>query len=78
MGNPEKTLTKKISITPGNFIRRRISLMLNTLPDCDVPKEDDISDNIIFIQVKHREQETVVITCGLLQCSAQCRQWLSE
>lgn len=78
MGNAERTLTKKISITPGNFIRRRISLMLNTLPDCDVPTEDDILDNIIFIQVKHREQETMVITCSLLQCSAQCRQWLSE
>lgn len=49
MGSPAKTLTMKTSITPGNFIRRSISLMLNTLPDCDVPIEDDMLINNLFI-----------------------------
>lgn len=57
MGSPEKTLIMKISITPGNFIRRRISLMLNTLPDCDVPTEDDILINALFTQVRGRKQD---------------------
>lgn len=59
MGSPAKTLTMKTSVTPGNFIRRRISLMLNTLPDCDVPTEDDILINTLFIQVRGRKQETL-------------------
>lgn len=59
MGSPAKTLTMKTSITPGNFIRRRISLMLNTLPDCDVPTEDNILINTLFIQVRSRKQKTV-------------------
>lgn len=43
MGSPERTLTKKTSITPGNFITRRISLTLNTLPT-----EDNISNNVMY------------------------------
>lgn len=61
----------KTSITPGNFIRRRISLMLNMLPDCDVPTEDDILINTLFIQVRGRKQET-------LRLSAQVHHHLSE
>jgi len=63
MGNPERTLTKKISITPGNFNTRRISLMLNTLPT-----EDNVLNNVIFKQVRGREQEThpIVVSTHIL------------
>lgn len=61
----------KTSITPGNFIRRRISLMLNMLPDCDEPTEDDLLINTLFIQVRGRKQETV-------RLSAQVHHRLSE
>lgn len=54
----------KTSITPGNFIRRTISLMLNKLPDCDVPAEDDIWVNTLFIQVQGRKQETLRLCSG--------------
>lgn len=64
MGNPAKTLTMKTSITPGNFMRRRISLMLNKLPDGDVPAEDDIWVNILIIQAKGRKQETLRLCSG--------------
>lgn len=64
MGSPAKTLTMKTSITPGNFIRRTISLMLNKLPDCDVPAEDDIWVNTLFIQVQGRKQETLRLCSG--------------
>lgn len=64
MGSPARTLTMKTSITPGNFIRRRISLMLNKLPDWDVPAEDDIWVNTLLIQVKGRKQETLRLCSG--------------
>lgn len=56
MGNPAKTLTMKTSITPGNFIRRRISLMLNKLLDCDVPAGDDIWVSTLFTRYKLRAE----------------------
>lgn len=35
--------------------------MLNKLPDCDVPAEDDIWVNILFIQAKGGKQETEIL-----------------
>lgn len=59
MGSPAKTLIMKTSMTPGNFIKCRICLMLNTLPDCDVPTEDNIQINTQFIQVRSRMRGTL-------------------
>lgn len=64
MGSPANTLIMKTSVTPGNLIRRRISLMLNKLPDCDVPAEDDIWVNTLFTQVKGRKQGSLGLCSG--------------